>query len=200
VTLRESRLGCVVLAAGASRRMGRPKQLMRFDGRPMLLRALDAAQGSAATMSAVVLGANQRRIERLLAPTGVEIIANPDWREGMSSSVRAAVAWARARACDGVLLAVADQPRLTSDHLDALIAASAGATRIAASAYAGVLGVPALFPREMFQRLEALSGDAGARALLRDPAFHAAPVAWPEGAEDVDQPVSSSSTARPNSL
>ena len=185
---RQARVGCVVMAAGASRRMGLAKQLLRFRGRPLLVRAVEAAQHSAATLSAVVLGANRDRVVPAVLGTGIEIIDNPDWRQGMSSSVRAAVAWARTRDCDGLLLAVADQPHLSSDHLDALIAASAGATRIAASAYDDVLGVPALFPWEMFPRLEALSGDAGARALLQQAAFRVIAVPWPEGADDVDRP------------
>ncbi|HVR60499.1 MAG TPA: nucleotidyltransferase family protein [Polyangia bacterium] len=183
-----ARIGCVVMAAGASRRMGLPKQLLRFRGRPLLLRAVQAAQHSAATLSAVVLGASRDRVARAIAGTGIETVDNADWRQGMSSSVRAAVAWARMRDCDGLLLAVGDQPHLTSEHLDALIAASAGATRIAASAYDDVLGVPALFPWEMFQRLESLSGDAGARALLQHLAFRVVSVPWPEGAADIDRP------------
>jgi CTP:molybdopterin cytidylyltransferase MocA len=98
------------------------------------------------------------------------------------------VAWARTADCDGLLLAVGDQPHLSAEHLDALIAASAGATRIAASAYADVLGVPALFPWELFPRLETLTGDEGARSLLRSAAFRVVPVGWSHGATDVDTP------------
>lgn len=188
--LREARIGCVVLAAGASRRMGRPKQLLRYHGQPLVIHAAQAARDSAATIVGVVLGANRKRVARALAEADldVEIIDNADWRQGMSSSVRAAVTWARSRECDGLLLAVADQPDLSVNHLDALIAASAGATRIAASAYHDVLGVPALFPWEMFHRLETLTGDAGARTLLRHSAFRVVPVSWPAGAHDVDRP------------
>jgi CTP:molybdopterin cytidylyltransferase MocA len=186
VTLRGARIGVAVLAAGASRRLGHPKQALSYKGRPLLRRALDAACGSSATFVSVVVGAEQALVAELLEDTDVDVVENGQWQEGMSSSVRAAVAWARRRDCDGLLLAVADQPHLSSAHLNALVAASQGATRIAASAYADVLGVPALFPWELFHRLEGLSGDAGARSLLRHTAFRVIAVPWPAGARDVD--------------
>ena len=176
--LREASIGCAVLAAREWRRIGRPKSLLRSRVRSTLLRAVAAARASAVTLSGVVLGANRARLGRALAESGIEIIDNPDWRQGMASAVRAAVSWARSRECDGLLLVVADQPQLSADHLDALVAASAGATRIAATAYDDVLGVPALFPWEMFHRLEALSGEGGARALLQHSAFRVVAVPW----------------------
>ncbi|HET6281165.1 MAG TPA: nucleotidyltransferase family protein [Polyangia bacterium] len=180
-------IGCAVLAAGASRRLGRPKQLLSYRGQPLLLRAVEAAFQSLATRVAVIVGAG-RRVANVLVSGGTraEVIENPHWQQGMSSSVRAAAAWARARDCDAVLLAVADQPHLSAAHLNALFAASDSATRIVASGYASLLGVPALFPSHMFHRLEALSGDVGARSLLRQCPSEIAAVAWPEGAEDID--------------
>jgi molybdenum cofactor cytidylyltransferase len=181
-------IGCAVLAAGASRRLGRPKQLLSYRGQPLLLRAVEAACQSLATQVAVIVGADRGVVAALVSGTRAEVVENPHWQQGMSSSVRAAAAWARARGCDGLLLAVADQPHLSAAHLNALIAASDGATRIAASGYASLLGVPALFPSHVFHRLEALSGDVGARSLLRQSPAEIALVAWPEGAEDIDTP------------
>ncbi|HXI54442.1 MAG TPA: nucleotidyltransferase family protein [Polyangia bacterium] len=185
---RAARVGCAVLAAGGSSRMGRPKQLLSYRGQPLLRRIADLACQSSASRVAVVVGAASDRTRAALTGLPVDIVENAHWRQGMSSSVRAAVSWARRTDCDGLLLAVGDQPHLGSRHLDALMAASAGATRIAASAYAGVLGVPALFPWELFQRLESLTGDEGARSLLRSAAFRVVPVAWSHGAIDVDTP------------
>jgi CTP:molybdopterin cytidylyltransferase MocA len=188
MTMRAARIGAAVLAAGGSRRMGRPKQVLSFRGRPLLRRALDAVCTSSATVVSVVVGAERASVAKLLDESIIDVVDNEQWQEGLASSVRAAVAWARRRDCDGLLLAVADQPQLSVHHLDALIAASEGATRISASAYAGVLGVPALFPWEMFHRLEALSGDAGARALLRQAAIRVIAVPWPAGEHDIDTP------------
>jgi molybdenum cofactor cytidylyltransferase len=185
---RAARIGCAVLAAGASRRLGRPKQLLLYRGQPLLRHIADLACQSSASRVAVIVGAAGDRTRAALNGLSIDIVENPHWRQGMSSSVRAAVTWARATDCDGLLLAVGDQPHLDSQHLDAVIAASAGATRIAASAYAGVLGVPALFPWELFHRLESLTGDEGARSLLRSAAFRVVPVGWSHGATDIDTP------------
>ena len=89
------RFGIVILAAGASTRMGEPKQLLVFDGRPLLVRAVDAALASAAWPVVVVLGAHAEKIRPLLARHPVLISENPAWAEGMASSVRAGAWWYR---------------------------------------------------------------------------------------------------------
>ncbi|HEY2729313.1 MAG TPA: nucleotidyltransferase family protein [Polyangia bacterium] len=181
-------IGCAVLAAGASRRLGRPKQLVLVDGVPLIRHVAIAAVRSRCARVAIVLGANAAEVAPTLEGLDVECVDNPDWAEGMAASVRAAAAWAGRHALDALLLAVADQPRLSSLHLDALIAASNDGERAAASAYGGQLGVPALFPRSWNPRLALLRGDAGARHLLRASEELVAPVAWQAGALDVDRP------------
>jgi CTP:molybdopterin cytidylyltransferase MocA len=181
-------IACAILAAGAARRFGGAKQLARLAGTPLLRRAVEAACGSSCARVAVVLGARAAAIAPVLAGLPVEVVENPAWAEGMASSVRAAAAWARQRDDQALLLAVADQPELSAAHLDALIAASGHGQRVAASAYAGVLGVPALFPRACYPALAALEGDVGARALLRGGGLPwlITSVDWAAGARDVD--------------
>jgi CTP:molybdopterin cytidylyltransferase MocA len=181
-------IGCAVLAAGASRRLGRPKQLVDVRGVPLVRRVALAAGGARCQRVAVVLGAHADAIAPGLRGLAFERVDNSSWNEGMAASVRAAVAWARGHALDGLLLCVADQPQLSSDHLDALIAASDRGERPAASFYGGRLGVPALFPRGWFARLELLRGDAGARDLLRTSDEIVARVPWSAGLLDVDTP------------
>jgi CTP:molybdopterin cytidylyltransferase MocA len=178
-------VGLALLAAGTSRRLGRPKQLVSWEGEPLLRRVAAAACASRAAAVTVVLGAEADRIRPALEGLPLEVLANPAWAEGMASSIRTAVTWARRRGCDALLLAVGDQPRLTAAHLDALIAASAAGERAVASAYDGALGVPALFPAATFDALAALTGDTGARHLLRR-REDLVSVAWPDGARDVD--------------
>jgi molybdenum cofactor cytidylyltransferase len=116
----------------------------------------------------------------------VDRIDNPRWDEGMATSIHRAVDWARRRALPALLISVADQPGLTTAHIEALVAASGGGRGLTASSYAGILGVPAPFPSGYFGALEGLSGDAGARALLRASGAAVTPVSWPIGAFDVD--------------
>jgi CTP:molybdopterin cytidylyltransferase MocA len=175
-----------VLAAGASRRFGGAKQLASVDGTPMLRRVAEATCRSACARVGVVLGARADAIAPVIDGLPLDRIDNAGWTEGMASSIRAAVGWARARGAGALLLAVGDQPALDAAHLDALVAASNSGQRLAASRYANVLGPPAVFPERYFTRLEALNGDVGARSLLREAAAEVATVDWPQGAEDLD--------------
>jgi molybdenum cofactor cytidylyltransferase len=142
-----------------------------------------------------VIGANARALAVTLDEHPVERLWNERWEEGMSSSIRAAVNWARRRDLEALVLVVADQPRLDAGHLDALVAASRGGTLLAASHYASLLGVPAVFPRSVFSTLDALTGHAGARTILRGPDSNVVPVSWPPGAFDVDRPEDVSNAA-----
>lgn len=181
------RVGCAILAAGASRRFGSPKQLAPIAGEPMLRRAVGCACASRAQRVAVVLGAHAGEIWPVLVGVDIDRIDNPDWNEGLSSSIRKAATWARQSSFAALLLALADQPNLHPSHLDQLIDSSAGGERLAASRYAGVVGVPAVFPSAYFVALDALRHDVGARELLRRPDAPVAVVDWPGGAFDLDE-------------
>jgi CTP:molybdopterin cytidylyltransferase MocA len=179
------KVGAVVLAAGASRRLGSPKQLVAVDGVPLVRQAALAALASSDAV-AVVVGAHASRVARALDGLDVFVLWNDAWREGMASSIRAGAAWARARRLGALIVMVADQPRITARHLERLRIAHGRTRGIAASRYAGALGVPAIFPREHFASLLALTGDRGARMLVRSDAR--AFVDWQGGALDVDTP------------
>lgn len=178
-------IAAAVLAAGASRRLGRPKQLAIVGGEPLVLIAAQAATRSRCAETAVILGASAGAIAPLLVGHGVTLLANDQWEEGMASSLRRAATWARTRGAASLVVCVCDQPLLTAQHVDALITlheAHGGA--IVASRYAGMLGVPAIFGPTALPQLEALTGDRGARDLLRAPDTIA--LDWPDGALDVD--------------
>jgi len=166
----------VILAAGASRRLGRPKQLVEVDGEPLVHRIARMAL-TACEPVAVVAGAVPLRDALVDLP--IALVDNVFWAEGVASSIRAGVAWAEP--ADSVVLLTCDQVLLDPAHLRALIRASEEG-RLAASRYDGVLGVPAVFPRAYFPVLLALSGDRGAQPLLEP----AVPVDWPAGARDLD--------------
>ena len=185
------RFGIIILAAGASTRMGAPKQLLEIDGKPLVVRAAEAALESAGWPVAVVLGANAERIRPCLARLPVLIVENPTWAEGMASSIRAGIATLRqfSRALDGAVVALCDQAAFGPETIAQLVEAQRASGRsIVAARYAGKSGAPALFLREHFAALGALTGDAGARALLNGPAEQVAAVDLPELAFDLDTP------------
>lgn len=181
------RVAAVLLAAGESRRLGRPKQLLPYRGQPLLRALASEACASRCQRVGVVVTGDEPAIAGCLDGLPVHLLANPEWAEGMASSIRRGVAWADWLACDGVLLLVCDQPALTSTHVDALLRAHRPGERIVASRYGGAAGVPALFAREMFPSLLALRGPVGARGLMRAEQNVIA-VDWPEGIVDIDTP------------
>ena len=182
-------VACVVLGAGGSRRLGRPKQLETYAGKPLIRHVVDEIASSSCSAVAVVLGANAAQIapalEDLCARAPVTMLENAGWEEGIASSVRAAVTWAIARGAGALVLVLADQPLVDAAHIDRLIAAHRAGAPAAGSVYAGALGVPALFDASLFDALLALEGDRGAARVLRS-CEGAACVPWPEGAVDVD--------------
>jgi molybdenum cofactor cytidylyltransferase len=177
----------VVLAAGGSTRLGRPKQLLELRGEPLVRRAARIAAEAGYDPVVVVLGAEAEAVAGALGPPW-HAVANPRWGSGAASSVRAGLEALQALrpGVEGVLLLACDQPLLEPRHLAALAAALGPGRAIAASRYAGTLGVPALFARELFGELLALAGERGARGVVaRDPRRVAA-VDLPEAARDVD--------------
>lgn len=160
----------VVLAAGGSRRMGRPKQLLDIDGEPLVRRAVRVALDAGLGRVLVVIGAQAGRIRTAIEDLDVAIVVNPDWQEGIASSLRAGVAEIGRVAPDarGLIVLPADLPRMPAEHLARIDAAQrrSGAT-VVASDYGDHRGAPAWFGRRHFAALGALRGDAGARDLLQ---------------------------------
>jgi molybdenum cofactor cytidylyltransferase len=159
-----TRVGAVVLAAGASTRLGEPKQLVMLGGETLLERAVRAAREAGCSPVVVVVGAEAEQILERSALGDAVPVVNDQWREGMASSIRLGVQTLRSSNKDGagVLLMACDQPSVTVEHLVHLISEN----EVRASRYAGGNGVPAFFPSCFFDRLMELKGDAGARNLL----------------------------------
>ena len=181
-------LWCVLLAAGGSRRLGYPKQLIRYRARPMILQAVDAAESVTPGRVLVVLGAHSLRLRALLARnySNLTIINNTSWRDGIASSLRAAINTVPPEAT-GVLVLLSDQPGLGSDSLQRLVAAwQRQPRRAVAAGYGGGLGVPAILPRRVWRQLRELTGDVGAKAVLGNAGSNTMVVNIPEAAFDVD--------------
>lgn len=185
------RFGAIILAAGASTRMGEPKQLLPLAGRPLLLRAVDAALASSAWPVVVVLGAHAEKIRPLLARLPVLVVENPAWPEGMASSIRTGVAILQqfSRSLDAALVALCDQPAFNTAVIERLVATQRATSRsIVASRYLGRNAAPALFLRPHFPALTALTGEEGARSLLNASPDLVATIDAPELAQDLDTP------------
>lgn len=181
-------LHVLVLAAGASTRLGQPKQLVKLGGRPALHIVVSNAVALAGNAVTVVVGARARDMTHLLAHSPASVIVNRYWEEGMSSSLRFGVA-SLPPGCDAVLVLLGDQVGVNTDDLKRLAAAWKGEqSLIAASVYEGQVGVPAIFPRICFSELADLRGDRGARAVLERNSYRLTRVPMSNAAIDLDTP------------
>jgi molybdenum cofactor cytidylyltransferase len=181
-------LHSIVLAAGASRRFGSPKQLVRFEGQLLVQRVIAAATELTGSAVTVVLGAHAAEIASNLPPGSASILINRGWQEGIASSIRLAVSRLPG-ACDGALIMLADQPLVGGASLSRLAAVWRRQPRsIIASRYGSITGVPAIFPRWCFNDLSGLRGDQGARLLLSRYGDHVVRLAHPEASVDIDYP------------
>jgi molybdenum cofactor cytidylyltransferase len=159
-----------ILAAGGSTRLGQPKQLVQWRGTTLLQHAVDTACAVAPRVL-LTLGADADALWRTLrVPSSLERVDVPDHRDGMSASLRAAIARVEEDAAvDRLLVTLVDQYAIDDAWLHGLLTlADAHPRRMVASRYDGLRGVPAAFPRDVFPALAALHGDQGARSLLRD--------------------------------
>ncbi len=185
-------VAAIVLAAGASRRLGHPKQLIRLDGETLLARALRLAGAAGASPMIAVLGAYSEIVSASIKSCAAHLALNRQWEQGIATSIHAGLHALDeiAPEAGGALLLGCDQPRLTVLHLHAMISAfdAQAAPTIVASRYAGVLGAPAIFPRQVFPALLALRGDKGARSLLLQPPCPLLAIEFPGGEIDIDWP------------
>lgn len=198
-TAPDLRCGLIILAAGASVRMGQPKQLLPFRGRSLLEHTITEALAAPVWPVVVVLGAHAETIRPTLARHPVLVVENPAWAEGMASSLRAGIATLQqfSRRIDAAVVALCDQPAFSSAVVQQLLAAQRATTRsIVAARYAGRNGAPALFLRAHFSALASLTGEEGARTVLNQRGDEVAAVELPELAVDLDTPADYAASQR----
>jgi molybdenum cofactor cytidylyltransferase len=178
----------LILAAGGSTRMGRPKQLLRWQGRTLLERAIDGACQILPGRVIVVLGAYAELIREAINLDSVKMVQNPDWKDGIASSIRLGINALPASA-EAVLILLCDQPLVDSAHLKTLLSSwQSEPERIVASQYHLSCGVPALFPAAYFERLGSLTGDKGAKPLLAEFGPCVLKIPFAEAGLDIDTP------------
>ena len=193
----EESICIIVLAAGASSRMGEPKQLLKFEGETLLRRAARAALETRSHPVVVVLGYRAHVMREEIVDLNALMVVNQEWPEGMSSSIRCGLRRALESTApaeiEAAILMLCDQPYVTSRAIERLIDAyrESRAPVVASEYGAGggkTLGVPALFSRALFPELMALHGAQGAKRLIAQHRAEAAVVAMLEAAFDVDTP------------
>ena len=184
-------VGLIILAAGSASRMGKPKQLLSYQGSSLISHAAKAAINSICQPVLVILGAYVEQIKPQIDKLPVQIVKNPDWETGMSSSITVGINAINQShpQLDAVIIALADQPLISTAVFNKLIQSYQETENIIiAAAYNDVVGVPALFNRALFSELINLKGDRGAKALMRKYKNELLSISIPEAAIDIDTP------------
>lgn len=165
---RTPKIAALIMAAGQSRRMGAQNKLLAdVDGIPMVRRVLDQVVASDVGAVAVVLGHEPERIRECLAVPGVEFVENPDFEQGLSTSLIKGLEVLRDD-IDGVVICLGDMPRVAADEINQLIAAFSPieGRAICVPTYRGKRGNPVLWAHRFFDEMRHLHGDVGARHLI----------------------------------
>jgi len=184
-------IGIVILAAGESKRMGAPKQLLTFDNKLLINKAIDIAISTNLSPVVLVLGAFKVKIEANILQDKIVIVENTNWQEGMASSLRIGLQKLIEISPnnEGVIFMVCDQPYVTKEVIEALINSQAETGfEAAACRYNGKIGTPALLLKSHFNALFQLKGDTGARKILLENSEKVAIVDFDAGIFDIDTP------------
>src|SRR5213082_777078 len=203
----QSQIAAVILAAGESSRLGEPKQLIQFRGKTLVRRMVDAASEAGCRPVLVVLGNRKRTasgsptearehevdfvetISSELKKTGATIVANPNWKRGIGTSIHAGVQhlMETAPGVEATVLLACDQPFVDRAVIDGLITLHHETRKpIVAASYAGTLGVPALFDRSRLPDLLGLDDSAGAKSIILSNRDQVAELPFPKGEVDID--------------
>ncbi|MCU0468242.1 MAG: nucleotidyltransferase family protein [Arcicella sp.] len=182
-------LSIIILAAGNSSRLGQPKQLIEYQGES-LIRRITALALSVTSDVKVVLGANADIIRENLQSfaSNIQIVDNPNWQQGMGTSIQKGVASMTGKE-DATLILLSDQPFVNFNLLQEILQTFAeNSPQIVACDYGNQIGVPMLFDKVVFHQLLQLKGDKGARSFLKEFQGKIATVPFPEGMFDIDTP------------
>lgn len=170
----DQNIAVIILAAGSSSRLGKPKQLLCYQNGTLIKHAVKTALQTACKPVIVVTGFLHEELLGEMEGFPVQIVHNPDWQQGMGSSIRAGI-WQlkqpeKVNPIDAVLILLCDQPLINQGHLNLLIAQfyRHKKSMVAATSYAGVQGVPAIFDKNLFATLASLPPHRGAQLLFKE--------------------------------
>jgi molybdenum cofactor cytidylyltransferase len=179
--------GLIILAAGESSRLGRPKQNLEFEGQTLLQRAVETGIRSKCDKIIVVLGANSDKIKPV---QGASVVYNKDWAQGMASSIKTGMGEINdATEIKNVIIMLCDQPFVDAGLLNTLISRHTETGKpIVACEYNGITGVPVLFDHSLFSDLLLLQGTDGAKKILRQHPDKITTIPFEKGSIDIDTP------------
>jgi molybdenum cofactor cytidylyltransferase len=181
----------LLLAAGSSKRMGKPKQLLPYKGRTLLWHAANAAKMAKLGPVVIVTGELDAPIRKNLADLNLSFVQNQNWAQGMATSIVTGINYLTnlQTVPEAVLIMVGDQPAVNEALLKKLwLNWQESGKSIAASGYAEQVGTPAVFTQSLFSELLLLKGDAGAKKLIKKYPDQVHQVSFPDGLLDVDTP------------
>jgi molybdenum cofactor cytidylyltransferase len=159
--------GIVILAAGSSSRLGRPKQRVQFQGKTLLNRAIETALATSCRPIVVVLGCGGDELAKEIASSKIVVRLNADWQNGIGTSIKAGVAAIAAAGCYAVALVLCDQPLVKAEAIEKLVQRRAKSGKpICAAGYADTIGTPAVFAADLFEQLLNLSDAEGGKAII----------------------------------
>jgi molybdenum cofactor cytidylyltransferase len=180
--------GIIILAAGASKRLGTPKQQLPFQNKSLLQNVVHTAR-QCDMPTVVVLGAFATQIREQLVSEKVHTVVNPNWPAGMGGSIHTGLQHLLRIAphVSNALLLLCDQPFITTALLEEMFALkNTSGKAIVACTYGNSTGTPALFGKSFFPQLLALNGQEGAKKILLQHPEQVATVDFPQGAVDID--------------
>ena len=186
---KKSSIAAIILAAGASRRMGQPKQLLPYKRQTLLCHVIRSALASECKPVIVVLGANAEQIKPTINKFPIKIVKNKNWTQGISSSINCGVTYIQEQYLDidAVVFFTCDQPFISAELIKQLVDAyNLSKKPIVASQYGDTWGIPALFSRNFFSALIKLKGDRGAKKIINQYRDLVYVIDFPQGNIDLD--------------
>lgn len=180
--------GIIILSAGNSSRLGKPKQILEYQGATLIEMAVKAALGVQCGPVYLILGAYQDQISKQIENLPVQILNNPDWEKGMGTSISLGIeAILKETDINQVIIMLSDQPFVDSHLLDQLIGKKQASSKgMIACSYQDTVGVPALFGSEYFLRLKQLEGHEGAKKILKAHPEDIGIISFDKGGVDID--------------
>lgn len=182
------KIGAIVMAAGSSSRLGKPKQLLLFQGETLLERAISTAKGVDFSEYVLILGGNADKIQSTIDLSNSKVLINHNWSSGMSSSLQLGLRYLNENyQIDAVVMLLCDQPFVNSKIINSIIDKFKETKKgIIASKYGKSLGVPALFDRKYFGEILNLKSSEGAKKIIYSHPEDTDSVDFPLGAIDID--------------